>query len=226
MGVQWKCGAIVSIETRSGLYALAQMLSSPYMMFFDRFHTKDDFKGVELKESEAMFCVAVTRQFLSQSLISKQKIAPVAFESLPTQWIDSHNDAFYATVWENTPSERKVGVFGPGGRLVYKDTKAVGMINNKVIMPDIPFDDDATINAHELTNLELFPSLNERLYLCHLFGRNINPLRDISFLRELPSECERYVDLLNWPMPPKDEIRWEDYSLTLEEAKHGKRLKK
>lgn len=225
-GIRWKEGAVCSIETRAGLHVLAQMLNSPYMMFFNKFQSSDQWDDVTLHESDALFCVGVVRQFTSQSIIKKQKIDPVVFQLLPTHWIASHNDFFTTALWAGTPNERTTSFFGPGGQLVFKDITAVGMINDKVVMPEISYDDDGTIDGHELTNLRMFPELNERLYLCHLLQRKIDPLKEMVFKREMPIECCRYVDLMNWRKAPKDAIVWEDYSLTVEEAELGKRIKK
>ena len=44
---------------------------------------------------------------------------------------------------------------------------------------------------------EVFPTLNERLYLCFLYGENVNPELDISLGKPLPDEYEIYLDILS-----------------------------
>ena len=39
--VRWTEGAVLSIKVRDDLYCLAQMLGSPYLVFFDCFRAHD-----------------------------------------------------------------------------------------------------------------------------------------------------------------------------------------
>ena len=48
----------------------------------------------------------------------------------------------------------------------------------------------------ELTNLYDYATFNERLLLCELFGRNVDPLREIAFNRPIPLEYRTYIDLI------------------------------
>ena len=46
-------------------------------------------------------------------------------------------------------------------------------------------------------SLEVFPTLNERLYLCFLNGKNENPEQDISLGKTLLDDYETYLDILS-----------------------------
>ena len=64
------------------------------------------------------------------------------------------------------------------------------------ILPDIQEQDWERVGQAELMSLEVFPTLNERLYLCSLYGKNVNPELDISFVKPLPDAYETYLDIL------------------------------
>ena len=62
------------------------------------------------------------------------------------------------------------------------------------IIPDIKEQDWDRVGQAEHMSIEVFPTLNERLYLCFLYGKNINPEQDISLGKPLPEEYETYID--------------------------------
>lgn len=64
------------------------------------------------------------------------------------------------------------------------------------IISDIKEQDWDRVGQAELMSIEVFPTLNERLYLCFLYGKNINPEQDISLGKPLPDDYETYIDIL------------------------------
>jgi hypothetical protein len=62
-------------------------------------------------------------------------------------------------------------------------------------MPSIPLDDDATIDNHEMTYIGTYPSLNERLWICKTLGRNLDPMKDLTFGRPMHDEYATYLDM-------------------------------
>ena len=64
------------------------------------------------------------------------------------------------------------------------------------IIPDIKEQDWERVGQAEHMSIEVFPTLNERLYLCYLYGKNINPEQDISLGKPLLDDYETYVDIL------------------------------
>lgn len=65
-----------------------------------------------------------------------------------------------------------------------------------MIVEDIPLDDSATIDNHEMTSIRVFPELLERIHLCRKYGRNVDPIKDMAFGREIPIDYRNYVDII------------------------------
>ena len=83
--------------------------------------------------------------------------------------------------------ERQVAGFGQRLSLVQADMDSGLPEDNPLmglfqayILPDIQEQDWERVGQAELMSLEVFPTLNERLYLCFLYGENVNPELDIS----------------------------------------------
>ena len=74
--VPWKEDKVISIETGSGIFVLAQMLRSPYLAIFDTFRTTNQWDDTYLDALRVLFCKAVTRQFISCSNVQRQSIEP------------------------------------------------------------------------------------------------------------------------------------------------------
>ena len=64
------------------------------------------------------------------------------------------------------------------------------------IISEIKEQDWDRVGDAELMSIEVFPTLNERLYLCYLHGKNVNPEQDLCLGRNVPDDYETYVDLL------------------------------
>jgi hypothetical protein len=191
--IPWREGKVLSVETRSKIFVIAQMLVAPYMAFFHLFRKHDQWDDVDLQQVDLLFCCAVARQFIRHSQATRQDIAPARFKSLPRRWISGDAEATVVTIWKGTRHQRDVMILGEkGGSLIEED---MGSDSSKVIKKRIAFSDDATIDNHELTDIRIYPELNERLYLCYKFGRNVDPLKDLMFRREIPREYNRYIDI-------------------------------
>ena len=196
--VPWKEDKVISIETGSGIFVLAQMLRSPYLAIFDTFRTTNQWDDIYLDALRVLFCKAVTRQFISCSNVQRQSIEPCHAIEYPRFWIEANPETVLAVIWEGTPEERSVWVFGKnGGKLIERDITLGGSQNRKVIQWTIPFSDRETINRYELTDIEVYPAFNERLYLCHALGRKVDPMKEIIFRYPIPREYERYLDIIS-----------------------------
>lgn len=202
--VVWKEGAVISLETRQGLFTLAQMARSPYLIFFDIFKESQDWKDVDLNSTPVLFYKAITKQFLQLSNVTKQKVRAIKEDAtLPDKWIHGDNDSRLVTVWEGTPREQKFVFIGCGGKLVKKDInnhkggpyKHYSGVYDEVLEECIS--DECIINSYELTGLAIFPSTNERLYLCSVFGKNVDPEKAIKFNQPIPDEFEVYIRILS-----------------------------
>lgn len=195
--VPWKKGAILSIDTERGVFCLAQMLDDPYLAIFNVFRTDEQWPEVKLDPSNVLFINPVTRQFLTKSNISKPKIAPVADLEAPLLWIEEHFGSGKLRLWPGTADERVIPTLNsrPGGRLV-KNYRDAEFGKSEVIIEDIALDDSDTIDRHEMTAVRIYREFNERIYLCHKFGRNVDPIRDMAFNREIPLDYKDYIDII------------------------------
>lgn len=202
--VVWKNNHIISIETRKGIFTLGQMSKSPYLIFFNIFRKKDEWGGIDLNKIPVLFFKAVTNQFLRNSNIVKQKkVMPKTDFELPNKWIrDRSYGSRAVVVWPGTPQEKKIIIIGEGNNMLVEIDKTQHKhkydgIYDKVLMPSIKSSDTKTIGSYEIDNLCVFPETNERLYLCYLFGKNVDPMKDLEFNRPLPPEYATYVDIIS-----------------------------
>ncbi|WP_213087071.1 hypothetical protein [Chitinophaga agrisoli] len=167
-------------------------------MVYNIFRDKEDWEDVQLQDVPTLCCTAVTRQFLSKSVITKPKVKPAVHTDLPKRWIQENPESFKVKVWEGTPDEKEFITLGKGGgSLIEKDITKQGFHQPAIVIPKISFSDDETIDHHELTNIRIYAEFNERLYLCYKFGRNVDPLKDLIFGRPLPPEYKQYIDIIS-----------------------------
>lgn len=207
--VTWKENKVLSIETRKGVFVLAQMIKSPYIVFFNYFREDNNFEEVDLKNIPILFPQAVTRQFFKKSNIKILKVKPIENYQPPKLWLHEDAGSRTVTVWKGTEKEKEFITFGENGAtLVEKDIlkdgrydhpsgvydKSIKQLNRKNI-------NVTDILNYELTSVEVYPSLNERLFLCYLKGKNVNPAKDILFDIDMPLEYEKYVDIVSGIVP-------------------------
>jgi len=203
--IRWKANQVISIETRrrdesrvENVYALAQMIGVAGLLVFNVFNTNNRWENIELKHAPILFYTTVARQFISNSNVFVQDINPLESYLPPVRQIDilemDGAGAGYRKVvlWEGTANEREVLVMGAGGGRLIE-----GHIGNcKVIIPVISEKDDNTIDKYELTNVRIYAELNERLFLCYKFGKNVDPLKDLTFNRHIPIEYKEYMNII------------------------------
>lgn len=193
---------MISIGLRDGVYVLAQMVREPYLVFFNCFNLDKDWPGLDLNQEQILFCHAVTRQFLRFSSVTVQKnILPLEDYRLPGEWIYSHLGGSPVSLSLNGKTWDLKG-FGGQYSLVQAD-KSSGLPQDNPIMglfqsyiiADIQKEDWARVKDAETMSIEIFPQLNERLYLCYLAGKNVNPELDLCLGRPLPSSYQVYLEL-------------------------------
>ena len=207
--VIWKENKVLSIETRKGIFVLAQMIKSPYLIFFNSFQEDNKFKDTNLENTPILFLHAVTKQFLKNSNIETLKIKPITDYQPPKLWIQEDADSRKVTVWKGTKNEKEFISFGKNGAsLVEKDILKDGKYNHpsgiydKLIKHINPKNIDInSIIDYELTSIEVYPSLNERLFLCNQKGTNVDPAKNILFNIDMPLEYEKYVDIVSGVVP-------------------------
>ncbi|MBQ4818700.1 hypothetical protein [Aquimarina sp. MMG016] len=207
----WKEGKVISIETRKGTFVLAQMLKEPFIRFYKAFREDEDWEKINVGIFDTLFVNAVTRQFLKSSNITVIKDAiPDLKREDSDVWIHQKSGNRKVKVWEGTKQEIEFLILGgeAGGSLVKKDLwwsptpemrtrpHPSGVIDS-VILESIELNADNTIDNNELTNLSVYPTLNERLYLCYLLNKNVDPYKDLVFNREIPEDYKIAIEFMS-----------------------------
>lgn len=204
--VQWKEDKIISIETRKGVFVIAQMLKSPYLRVYNSFRTDQDWGKIDLKDVDTLFVNGVTRAFLKSSNISVVKEAmPDTDRPVDNHWIKGNSGHRKIKVWEGSDFEKEIFILGsePGGSLVDRDIYKGGIYDHpsglfdKIIIEDIPLDADDVIDNHEIMDLAVYPLMNERLYLCYKAKRNLDPTKDLKFDRPIPEEYKLSIEIMS-----------------------------
>lgn len=203
--IVWKANQVISIETRNkdedrknNIYVLAQMINKAQLLIFDLYSENNNWGDVNLNEVPILFSTTVTRQFIKNSNIYKQSIKPLTNFELPKYKIESLGmGSRHVTVWKGTTNERNVLILGQGGGRLIEEDMSTGNYKTQIIMPSIPETDSETIDKYELTNVRVYAELNERLYLCYKFGKNVDPLKDLIFDRPIPLEYKEYIDIIS-----------------------------
>jgi hypothetical protein len=193
----WKENKVISIDTRKGVYVLAQMLKSPYIIVYNIFREKNEWLDVDLEKTPVLCCNSITNQFLKMSNIEPRQIKPAFHMELPKYWIDHFANSRYIDVWKDTPYEKKILIIGEGGALIERDIREGGVYKTKILKSSISFDDNEIIDKYELTNIRIYAEFNERLYLCYKLGKNVDPLKDLIFNRPIPIEYKDYINIIS-----------------------------
>lgn len=200
--VTWKANRVISIETRrkdenrkENVYVLAQMINKAQLLVYNLFSTDNKWDNIDLSKAPILFCTYVTRQFITNSNVFIQDIEPLKDYEPPKYRIHTIGACVRRiTLWEGTKDEKEIMILGEGGGKLIE-----GDINGPVIMEQIPFTDNETIDKYELTNVRIYvyAEFNERLYLCYKFGKNVDPMKDLVFNRPIPLEYKEYIYIIS-----------------------------
>ncbi len=78
--VIWRANQVISIETKckdenrkENIYVLAQMINKAQLLVFNLFNKDNNWEGIDLSKAPILFCTYVTKQFIANSNIFKQK---------------------------------------------------------------------------------------------------------------------------------------------------------
>lgn len=199
--IAWKEDRLFSIKLRNGHYALLQMFPSKgQVAVFDCFHEADEWTGVRLAADNVLFTGILLNSVLVRSVVKVHKdISPV--EDLDYREVTIHIGGGFRRlkVWEGTEDEREFLMMGEGNNRLCRYFREND--DPREEYTPISLDDYEKYKYLELTNLYDYPTLNERLYLCELFGRNVDPLKEIAFNRPLPREYRTYIDIIAGKIP-------------------------
>ena len=205
----WKEGKLISIRLKNNVYVLAQMVKEPYLVCFNLFDKENDWQGVTLSKDKVLFCHAVSRQFIRYSDITVVKeIEPLKDYKLPRKWIYGGLGSRKRILFLNG-KEREVLI--PVGYYslverdldIYENNHIHGLFK-KILIDNITQEHWEKIINIEDMSIDVYPNLNERLYLCYLAGKNINPTLDIDLGKEIPESYETFVDIITGAVPLKD----------------------
>ena len=206
--ISWKENKIISIQLRNGVYVLGQMIKKPYLIFF-KVYSKDGTWNIDtLSVDDILFCHAVTRQFLKLSQIKDVKgiHGLEGYGQLFKFWIIS-GEFERMTFWKGTKNERTFITAGLHNCLLVekdiqedsKNTHLPGVYKKEI--RKLTVKDYDSVKAYELTTIEIYPNLNERLYLCYKLKKNVDPEKDIMFRQQIPLEYKTYLDIISGVVP-------------------------
>ncbi|WP_299219268.1 hypothetical protein [uncultured Aquimarina sp.] len=208
----WKEGKVISIETRKGIFVLAQMLKSPYLRFYKAFREDENWGKIDVSIFETLFTKSITtKSFLKHSNVSVIKDAIPDLEREDSKiWIKNKSGHRKVKVWEGKENEKEFYTLGEevGGSLVEMDLEwsptpsqpvraHISGVVDSVLVENIPLNNNDVINEHELIGLGVYPLMNERLYLCYKYDKNVDPLKDIIFNREIPEDYKIAIEIMS-----------------------------
>lgn len=168
---------VVAIQTRKGLYVVAQALKHRTMMFFNIFTTDPNTVSCDLETAEKLCVVTPIRSFFDHSEMVKLNIKPASD-------IDGYR-------YRNHLAFQLTGSYGFKKIIVYKGTKdeltvptytgEFRLVDSKLQTLQLldKIQDLDIILSHQLDTMGSYEELNERLYLSHLYGRYVEPDRDL-----------------------------------------------
>lgn len=193
--VSWKKDRLFSIELRNKHFALIQMLEEDgQVAVFNCFKDFDDWVDLDLTAHDVLFIGTLLDIILIRSKISiHTELKPVAGLKYPEFAIHPGNDFKKIKVWEGTEYERELEMMN--FNLCLRRTYIVAN-QTKIEYEPIEPGEFERYEGIEMANLNGYPNFNERLLLCEMFGRNVDPLRDIVFGRPLPLEYRTYIDII------------------------------
>ena len=207
--MNWKENRVFSVETRDGIFALCQMIKEPYVIVFNIFSKDQKFSEFSnINNDNILFIYAITRQFIKKSNTSSVTLQPIKNFTYPSTWLQQDLSVMKVIVNLQNTYTKEITLLGSKGvALVEKNILKSEPYNHssgiydKVILPFTKNLDDRTIDNNELTSLGIYPNLNERLFLCYLFKKNIDPMKDLLFGRNLFIEYRKYIDIIAGEIP-------------------------
>lgn len=195
-----KQGQVRSIRLRNGHYGLMQVLKNSQVAVFNSFRAQDDWSGLRLSADAVLFtCTLLKSVWARSETCSHPEVVPVPGLTFDETRIDLGGGFRKVTLWAGTADERTFLMMGNGQNRVRRIERTEGGIRET--LASVSLDDYDRVLDLELTNLCDYPSFNERLYLCELFGRNIDPLKEIAFGRALDPMCRTFVDIIAGKTP-------------------------
>ncbi len=202
----WKKNRIVSVKLRNGVYALGQMWERKRMLLFKYFSKDNQWDNIKLSSDDVLFSCTPLKAFLKRSEIEIiTSIKPLLDYKEPTIALISNGSGFSKKVVEIGDYKREVFVYGDGTYSIVEydptdsknNTHSSGLYKTVIKNNVDLYDYNEIKNLGFVSNLEDYPNLNERLYLCWLLGENINPNLDIDIGLPLEDYHRTYIDIIS-----------------------------
>jgi hypothetical protein len=202
--IPWKKDRLFSIKLRNGHYALLQMLATKgNIAALNCFREADEWSGVRLTADKVLFIGVMLRSVTNRSVIAiHNDIVPVPNLEYPEEQIHIGNDFRTVTLWDGTEDERSFLMMGEGENSLRRIHRENGQPREEYT--PISNNDFDLYKDLELTGLYDYPEFNERMFLCELFGRNVDPLKEIAFNRPVPLEYRTYIDIIAGKIPLRE----------------------
>lgn len=183
---------VMAIETRRGLYIIAQALKNRTMVFFNIFTTLPHELVCNLEEAKVLCCITPVKYFFDHSEIIKLKIQPAT------------NVASYRTqdhlAFEPMAGFEKVTIYGgTKDELTILTTMGELRLVNWRVETLKHLDkskDRAIIDTHQLETMGTWGELNERLYLSYRYDKYVEPTLDLQF-GYIPIEYKTYFQIIS-----------------------------
>lgn len=172
---------------------LQTMENLAHVAIHKEFRTVDDWSDYEASPDTVLFYCSVIKNVFQNDRIRKCKEAKLAQGlSFPELRI-SPDGTDRILLWGGTEHERSIVLYSEPLSLV-RLYRAGGQWHDTT--QPISLDDYHKYGNLELTTMRAYPELHERLALCADLGVNVDPLKEITFRRELPVSFWRYVDII------------------------------
>lgn len=200
----YKDGRVFSIRLRNGVFALLQMIGgNGKVAVFNLFRKRDEWSNDEVNSDNVLFYCQIIKDVLKKSDVrSCNHLKGAENFVYPDFTINTSGGFRHITLWKGTTHERTFLTEGNGSYGVWRSICVEGKITEDYT--SITMKDYDRYRHLELSNLRAYPEFNERLYLCSIFKRNIDPLKEIAFDRPLDTQCHVYVDIIAGKVPLRD----------------------
>ncbi len=201
----WKQNRIISVKLRNGIYALGQMIEKSKLIFFNHFSENNQWDNIILSNKNVLFSCTPLKTFLKHTEIEVIKnIEPLLNYQLPKLALWSSDLGFNKKMVTIGDYQKEVFVYGNGNYSVVNiDFSSSEKRHSSGLFTEI-IRDNVDVSYYEdikhldfVTTLDGYPNLNERLYLCWLLGKNVNPKLDVDLGIPLKEYHRTYVDIIS-----------------------------
>ncbi|MCL2579766.1 MAG: hypothetical protein FWE32_07000 [Oscillospiraceae bacterium] len=190
---------ILAIETRSGLFVIAQALKHKTLIFFNLFTTTPMSFNVDLSKAKILCCITPVKNFYNQAEIIKLKTLANAH----IKDYDKRNHLslnYFTSSGLDTGLQKDVRIYaGTEDEIVIPflrtgDLRLVDWQLNTIQYLSKEYDGDI-INQHQLETMGDYAELCERLYLSYRYGKYIEPIKDY-IMGNTPIEYKTFFQMI------------------------------